>query len=410
MKLRDRQLVALDLGSSKVAALICAGGDHGRIDLRGVGVAESKGFRRDKLVHLDSAVAAIRQAVEAAERVARVPIESAVVGVAGAHIRSLNSRGGVSLGPRVREVVPEDVRRAIEAARGVSLPPEQELLHVLPQEFLLDQQNGIRDPLGLLGRRLEVNVHIVTGAATPTQNLITAVNRAGVIVQDTVLESLAAAEACLTPEERELGAVLVDGGAGSTDWVVFQHGAPRQSGMVAVGGEHFTQDIAIGLNTPLWEAERIKRAYGCASLRKMGQDILFEVASVGERPARLTSRRALCEIIEPRAQEWLALLCEDLERSGSGRLPPAGLVLTGGAAQLEGLVDLTAQVVQVPVRLGLPRGLAGASGTLVNPASATVVGLVLHANRLRQARGRQNRGVGQRLRNFFSGKGWPAGA
>lgn len=410
MMARDRQLVALDLGSSKVTALIAEAADNGRIILRGTGVADSKGFRKDTLVHLDAAVGAIRQAVETAERVAGVPIESAVVGVAGSHIRSLNSRGGVALGSRPREVVPEDIRRAIEAARAVSLPPEQELLHVLPQEFLLDQQNGIRDPLGLLGRRLEVNVHIVTGAATATQNLIAAVNRAGVLVQDTVLESLAAAEACLTPDERELGVVLVDLGAGSTDWIFFQQGAPRETGVVPIGGEHFTNDIAIGLSTPLWEAERIKRAYGFASLRGLGQDTLLEMASLGERPARVTSRRALAEIIEPRALEWLGLLREALERSGGGRLPSAGVVLTGGAAQLEGLVELTAQGLPLPVRLGLPTGLAGANGTLANPACSVVVGLALHANRLRQARRQQSAGLVHRLRNLFQGRSWAAGA
>lgn len=410
MKLADRQLVALDLGSSKVAALIAEADDNGRLTLRGTGLAESKGFRKDTLVSLHSAVEAIRQALEAAERVAGVPIETAVVGVAGPHIRSFNSRGGVSLGPRVREVQPEDIRHAIDAARAVSLPSEQELLHVLPQEFLLDQQNGIREPLGLLGRRLEVNVHIVTGAVTPTQNLIVAVNRAGVVVQDTVLEPLAAAEACLTPDERELGVVLVDLGGGSTDWILFQQGAPRASGVVPIGGEHFTNDIAVGLRTPLWEAERIKRAYGCAWLRHLGQDSLFEVASMGERPARVTSRRALCEIIEPRAQEWVGLLSEALDPHGSGHLPVAGMVLTGGAAQLDGLVELATQRLQVPVRLGLPRGLAGASGTLGNPACATVVGLALHANRVRQARARQRPGWWPRLRDLFNGKSWAAGA
>lgn len=408
MKPRDRLLAALDLGSSKVSALVAEAGENGRLTLRGSGLAESKGFRRDTLVHLQSAVEAIRQAVEAAEQAASTTVESVVVGVAGAHLRSLNSRGGVSLGPRPREVQAEDIRRAIEAARAVSLPPEQELLHVLPQEFLLDQQNGIRDPLGLLGRRLEVNVHIVTTASTPTQNLISAVNRAGLVVEDTVLEPLAAAEACLTPDERELGAVLVEVGAGSTDWIVFQHGTPRASGLVPIGGEHFTNDIAIGLRTPLYEAERIKRAYGCASLRGISQDSLLEVASIGERPGRVASRRALGEIVEPRAQEWLALLREALERCEWGALPAAGLVFTGGAAQLEGLVELAGQVLQAPVRLGLPKGLAGAASTLANPACSTGVGLLLHANRLRQARRQQNAGVFYRLRRFFGGKDWAA--
>lgn len=409
MKAADRYLLGLDLGSSQVTALIGEVSPSEEISLRGVGVAESKGFRRDILVHLGSAVEAIRQAVEAAERTAAFGVESAVVGMAGAHIRGLNSRGGVSLGARAREVTVEDVRRAVEAARGVSLPPEQELLHVLPQEFLLDQQNGIRDPQGLLGRRLEVNVHIVTGGSTATQNLIAAVNRAGLLVEDTVLESLAAAEACLTSDEKELGVVLVDMGAGSSDWIAFRHGAPRASGIVPIGGEHFTNDIAIGLRAPLWEAERLKRAHGCAWLRGMEEDPLLEVAGMGGRPARSVSLRTLCEIIEARAQEWLALLGEELTRSeGGGGLPPAGVVLTGGGAQLTGLVELAAHGLQVPVRLGLPKGLKGANGTLANPACATAVGLLVHASRLRRARQAQNSGVLRKVRNLFNGKGWAA--
>jgi len=408
VKSRPELLTALDVGTSKISVLIAEAGESGQLELRGTGMAESKGFRRDTLVHLNSAVESIRQAVEAAERAAGVPIESAAIGVAGSHIRSLNSRGGVSLGPRPREVEPEDVRRAINAARGVSLPAEQELLHVLPQEFLLDQQNGIRDPLGLLGRRLEVDIHIVTAAATATQNLISAVNRAGLLVADTVLEPLAAAEACLTTDERELGSVLVDVGAGSTDWIAFHHGTPRTSGMVPIGGEHFTHDIAIGLRAPLWEAERLKRGQGSASLRGVGQDSLLEISSLGDRPPRVTSRRALCEIIEPRAQEWALLLRQDLERSDGGQLPAAGVVLTGGGAQLDGLIDLASQVLGVPVRLGLPRGLQGANATLSNPACATPVGLLLHINRLRQARRRQNGGMFSRLRGLLAGKGWAA--
>lgn len=408
MKPRRELLTALDVGTSKISVLIAEAGEGGQLELRGSGMAESKGFRRDALVHLNAAVESIRQAVEAAERVAGVPIESAAVGVAGSHIRSLNSRGGVTLGPRPREVEPEDVRRVINAARGVSLPAEQELLHVLPQEFLLDQQNGIRDPLGLLGRRLEVDIHIVTAAAAATQNLISAVNRAGLLVADTVLEPLAAAEACLTTDERELGSVLVDIGAGSTDWIAFHHGTPRTSGMVPIGGEHFTHDIAIGLRAPLWEAERLKRGHGSASLRGVGEDSLLEISSIGDRPSRVTSRRALCEIIEPRAQEWALLLRQDLGRSDGGQLPAAGVVLTGGGAQLDGLADLTSHVLGVPVRLGLPHGLQGAKATLANPACATPVGLLLHTNRLRQARRRQNGSVFSRLRGLFNGKGWAA--
>jgi cell division protein FtsA len=410
MKESGRHFIGLDVGSNKVAVLVCEDRDDGRLHLCGSGHAESRGFRKDALINFNAAVEAVREAVEAAERASGVVIEAATIGIAGRHIRSLNSRGGVPLGPRVREVEPDDIRRAVEAARGVTLPPDQELLHVLPQEFLLDQQDGLRDPRGLLGKRLEVNVHIVTAASVATQNLIAAVNRAGVVVEDTVYEPLAAAEAVLTPDERELGVVLVDIGGGSTDWISFEHGAPRTSGLVPIGGEHFTSDIAIGLHTPLWEAERVKRAHGCASLAGISQDTLFEVAGMGERPARVVSRRALGEILEPRAQEWLMLLRDSLERSGLTRLPPAGLVLTGGAAQLEGLGELAAQTLGVSTRLGLARGLVGANGTLANPGCAAVVGLVLHARRLRQAAAQHNSGLVNRLRNFFNGRTRALGA
>ena len=410
MKANGRHLVSLDVGSSKVAVLLCEIGQDGRVYLRGSGLADSKGFRKDTLINFNAAVEAIRQAVEAAENASGVTLESAVIGVAGRHIRSLNSRGGVSLGPRTREVDADDLRRAIEAARGVSLPPEQELLHVLPQEFLLDEEKGLRDPLGLLGKRLEVNVHIITTESTATQNLIAAVNRAGIIVEDTVFEPLAAAEACLTPDERELGVVLVDLGGGSTDWIVFEQGAPRTTGMVPVGGEHFTNDLAVGLRTPLWEAERLKRAHGCASTASLGQDTLFEAAGMGERPARVVSRRALCDILEPRAQEWLALLRDSIERAGCARLPAGGIVLTGGGAQLEGLTELTGQALGVPARLGLPKGLVGANATLSNPACSTAVGLSLHARRLRQAQKEQSGGLVSRLRNLVTGTVWAARA
>jgi cell division protein FtsA len=408
MKVGDA-VAAIDLGSSKITALLSAATGNGSLELRGAGVAESKGFRRDTLVSLEAAVEAIRQAVERAEEAAGWTVSSAVVGVAGSYIRGVNSRGGVQLGPRPREVTAEDVHRAIEVARSVTLPADQEVLHVVPQEFLLDNHTGIRDPLGLLGRRLEVNVHIVTGASMATQNLVTAVNRSGIVVEDTVLEPLAAADACLTEDERELGVVLADVGAGSTDWLVFQHGSLRQSGVVPVGGEHFTHDIAIGLRVPLYEAERIKRAYGCAALASLGPDSLLEVAGLADRPPRVTSRRALGEILEPRAVELLALLRDDLERSGTTELPPAGLVLTGGGAQLEGLVELAAREFQIPARVGLPQGLAAAAGTLSNPASAVAVGLLFHAHRLRIARRRQQEaGPWGRLRHFFQSKGWAA--
>lgn len=408
MKASDRILAALDLGSSKVCALICEADGDGRIHLRGAGEAESKGFRKGTLVSLDAAVSALRQAVEAAEASAGVTLESAFIGVAGNHIKGINSRGGITLGPRPREVTLEDVRRAVEAARAISLPAEREVLHVLPQEFFLDHQNGLRDPVGMLGTKLEVNVHIVTADALALQNLVAAVNRAGVLVLDTVLEPLASALACLSPDEQELGALLVDIGGGTTEWIVYEHNAPRLMGVVPVGGEHFTNDIAIGLRVPLWEAERLKRVGGCAGLRWLKEETLLDVDGAG---GRVVSRRVLCEIIEARASELFTLLRDDLARSGFEGQLGAGGVLTGGGAQLNALAELGAHILQLPVRVARPTGVLGvaapaaAAHTLKSPAYATPIGLILHGNRIRQLRQRQAGGVLGRLKSFWQRKG-----
>lgn len=408
MKPCDRYLVGLDLGSSKVCALVCEAAADGRLHLRGLGQAASKGFRKGALTNLEAASGAIRQALELAESAVGVAIESAVIGVSGAHIKGINSRGGITLGYRPQEVALEHVRRAIEAARAISLPEDREVLHVLPQDFLLDQQTGIRNPVGMLGMKLEANVHVVTGTVAATQNLVSTVNSAGVLVLDTVFEPLAAAEACLTADERDLGVLLVDIGGGTTEWMVYAQGASRETGVILVGGEHFTNDIAIGLRIPLWEAERLKRSSGCAGLRWLRQDALVEVASNNERPARVVSRRALCEILEARAYELFFLIREELVRSGYDRQLGAGVVLTGGGAQLEALPELATQVLQLPARVGKPNGVLGEPHMLKSPAYATAVGLVLHGNRIRQLRQQKNTGLLARLRNLWQRQGWPA--
>lgn len=410
MKQPERYLAGLDLGSSKICVLVCEIEDN-RVHLRGLGVAESRGFRKGALVSLEAAVSALREALESAEAQAGVPIESALIGVAGSHIKGIHSRGGITLGHRPREVALEDVRRAIEAARAVSLPEGREVLHVLPQEFFLDQQNGLRDPVGLLGTKLEVNVHIVTADVLATQNLVAAVNHAGVLVLDTVFEPLASAEACLTADERELGVLLMDIGGGTTEWMVYEHNAPRVTGVVPVGGEHFTHDIAVGLRTPLWEAERLKREYGCAGLRWLRSDRLLDLASSG---GRVASRRALTEITEARAVELLGLVRGELLRGSYDGQLGAGVVLTGGGAQLEALAELAEHVFQLPARVGKPVGIlglttaSGAAHALKNPAHATVAGLVLHGNRIRQAQARQAGGVFGRWKSFWQRKGWAA--
>lgn len=375
--------MALDIGSAKTCALMGELTDD-EIKFIALGASDSKGLRKGQIVNLDATVSSIRRAIEELEGVAGVPVESALVGVAGGQIRGVNSRGGITLGPRPRDIQREDVRRAVDAARSVTLPEDRAILHVLPQEFLLDAQDNIRDPIGMVGQRLEVNVHLVTAPAAATQNLIAAVNRAGVVVQDTILEPLAAAEACLTPDERELGACLLDIGAGSAELIVYLGGMVRHTAAIPVGGDHFTNDLAVGLRTPIPEAEKIKREYACAWREVLQEDHAIEIASVGDRPPRTVFARMLCEIAEARAQELLALVREELLRSGLDRVIPAGLVLAGGGARLHGLPELAERMFSLPVRAGAPHGLTEMPEEIVQPEYATAVGLLVFGARARR--------------------------
>jgi cell division protein FtsA len=399
---KDRYLVGLDIGSTKTCALIGELDDEGGVKFAALGAAESKGWRKGQIVNLDLAVSSIRRAVEEAETIAGMPVESALIGVAGGHVRGVNSRGGITLGQRARDIQREDVRRAVEAARNVTLPEDREVLHVLPQEFFLDAQDNIRDPLGMVGQRLEANVHIVTASATATQNIVTAVNRAGVVVIDTVLEPLASAEASLTQDERELGCCLLDIGGGTTELIVFAGGVVRHSAAVPVGGDHFTNDLAVGLRTPIPEAEKIKREYGCAWSEVLGEDAPLEIASVGDRPPRTVFARMLCDIVEPRAQELLTLVREELRRAGLDSQIPAGLVLSGGAAHLRGLLELAEQMFALPVRLAAPRGLADMTEEVSRPEYSTAVGLVLYGARARRVAAQRPVGWKGKLKALFA--------
>src|SRR5512140_2123077 len=285
-------LTAIDVGSAKTCALVAELTDAG-LRYRGHGVADSRGSRKGVIVELDKAVASIQKAVEAAEDIAGAAVEHAIVGVGGAHVRGVNSHGGISLGTRPREIGRDEIRQAVDRARAIPLPADREILHLLPQEFILDDQAGVHDPMGMMAARLEVRVHMVTAATSATQNVITAVNRAGVHVDDTVLEPLAGADAVLRSDERELGVCLADIGAGSTDLIVFHEGAVAHTGVVPVGGDHFTNDVAVGLRTPLADAEKIKRMFGCAVVTRIPESTEIEVPSVGDRPARLMSQRLL---------------------------------------------------------------------------------------------------------------------
>jgi cell division protein FtsA len=400
---KERHIVALDIGSTKTCVLIGEQDDGGGVKFAALGAAESKGWRKGQIVNLDLAVSSIRRAVEEAETIVGVPVESAVIGVAGSHVRGVNSRGGVTLGAKPRDIQREDVRRAIEAARGVTLPEDREILHVLPQEFILDAQGNIRDAIGMVGQRLEANVHIVTASGTATQNVVTAVNRAGVRVDDTVLEPFAAAEACLTQDERELGACLLDIGGGTTDLIAYAGGVVRQTATIPVGGDHFTNDLAVGLRTPIPEAEKIKRKHACVFRELATQDIAIEIASVGDRPPRTIFARMLSEIVEPRAQELLMLIRDELRRGGLESQIPAGIVLTGGGAHLCGLPELAERIFNQPVRVALPRGLAEMSEEVSRPEYATAVGLVLYGARTRRLAGARPAGFMGKLKSMFAG-------
>jgi cell division protein FtsA len=399
---KDKYLVGLDIGSTKTCALI-AEIDEEQVKFLALGAAESKGLRKGLIVNLDSTVSSIRRAVEEAEGVAGVPVESALIGVAGAHVRGVNSRGGVTLGHRARDIEREDVRRAIEAARNITLPEDREVLHVLPHEFIVDAQVGIRDAIGMVGQRLEANVHLVTSSVAATQNLVTAANRAGILISDTVLEPLASAESCLTQDERDLGCCLLDIGGGTTEVIVYGGGVVRHTSAVPVGGDHFTNDLAVGLRTPIPEAEKIKRKHGCVSASFLLEDTAIEIASVGDRPRRTIFARMLTDIIEPRAMELLSLIRDDLQRAGLDGQIPAGFIMAGGGAKLHGLDEMAEHGFQLPVRIAEPKGLADLPELVAQPEYATVVGLVLYGAKIRRTAPPRAGNLVSKLKAMFAG-------
>src|SRR5499425_2966335 len=323
-------LAVIDVGSAKTCALVAETTDNG-LRYRGHGVAESRGSRKGVIIDLDKAVSSIQKAVETAEDVAGAPIEHAIIGIGGAHVRGINTHGGISLGTRPREIGRDEIKQAVERARAIPLPADREILHLLPQEFILDDQAGIHDPLGMMAARLEVRVHIATAATSATQNVITAVNKAGVHVDDTVFEPLAAADSVLRSDERELGVCLADIGAGSTELIVFQQGAVAHTAVLPIGGDHFTSDLSVGLCTPIIEAEKIKKLFGNTIVTLIPEGNEVEVPSVGDRPSRLISQRMVGEILEPRARELFEMLRDNLRHAGMLELCVAGFVLSGGA-------------------------------------------------------------------------------
>lgn len=397
-------VTAIDVGSAKTCALVAEVTDNG-LRYRGHGLAESRGSRKGVICDLEKAVASIQKAVEQAEDSSGTAIEHALLGVAGGHVRGVNSHGGLNFGTRAREIARDEIKSAVDKARAIPLPSDREILHLLPQDFILDDQGGVHDPLGMMAMRLEVRVHMVTAAASATQNVVTAVNRAGVQVDDTVFEPLACAEAVLRNDERELGVCLVDIGAGSSSLIVFQEGAVIHTAVIPIGGDHFTSDLSVGLCTPLVEAEKIKKMYGNVVVTLVPEANEVEVPSVGDRPSRLIPQRMVGEILEPRARELFEMLRDNLRHSGTLEACVGGVVLSGGGSRLAGIFDVAESVLRRPVRLSWPTPLPKMPSTLAEPEFATILGMALYAHRSRIARGIQDNRWSSRLMGLFAKKG-----
>jgi len=394
-------LSVIDIGSAKTCVLVGEAVDGG-LRYRSHGITESRGTRKGAIIDLEKASSVLHRAIEVAERIAGASVETAVVGVGGPLIRGLNSRGGLNLGSRPREVNRDDVRQASERARSIALPGDREMVHLLPQEYILDGQSAIRDPLGMVGTKLEVGVHVVTASTSATQNVVTAANRAGVEVSDTVFEALAAAECTLRSDERELGVALLDIGAGTTEIVCYFEGAVSHTGVVPIGGDHFTNDVAVGLRTPLVEAEKIKRLFGKAMVDGIPENTEIEVPAVGEKPSRLMPQRLLSEILEPRAQELFEHVKENLRQGGVLESLGSGLVLTGGGAKLMGLTDVAEAIVRRPARTGHPSVVGKMPVSLAEPEYATAIGMLMYAHRSRLARsGPEQNGFRAKLKALF---------
>jgi len=378
---RRSYVTALDIGTTKVAALVGEVVDSGETRVLGFGVCPSKGLRRGVVVDIESTVAAIQEAVEKAERMSGVRVKSVHVGISGSHASSVNNRGVVAVAREDKEITPEDVDRVIEASRVISLPPDREIVHVIPREFIVDGCDGIRDPVGMLGTRLEVQAHVVTGAVTSIQNLLRSVYKAGLDVEDVVLMSLASGEAVLVSAEKDLGVVLADIGGGTTDIAIFREGTLWFTSALPVGGDHVTGDIAVGLRTPIPQAEKVKIEHGVAKVDLASDDRFFEIPSVGGRGTREVSERMLASIVEPRLQEILGMLRDEVKRSGYEGIIPGGVVITGGTAAVRGLAELAADELDSPVRIGVPESVVGLSDEVNGPAFATLTGLVGCAGR-----------------------------
>ncbi|HEX8960870.1 MAG TPA: cell division protein FtsA [Geobacteraceae bacterium] len=374
----DNLIVGLDIGTTKICAIVGNVTEEG-LDIVGIGTSPSRGLRKGVVINIESTVASIKKAVEEAELMAGCEIKSVYAGIAGGHIKGFNSQGIIAI--KNREVSPEDVKRVIEAAKAIAIPMDREVIHILPQEFIIDDQDGIREPLGMSGVRLEAKVHIVTGAVASAQNIIKSCNRAGLDVADIVLEQLASSEAVLSADEKELGVALIDIGGGTTDIAIFVDGAIKHTSVLSLGGNHMTNDIAVGLRTPMAEAEKIKQKYGCCLASLVGKDETIEVPSVGGRKPRVLSRQLLAEILEPRVEEIFTLVNREIVKSGFEDMIASGVVITGGSTILEGMPELAEQIFNLPVRRGVPQQVGGLVDVVNSPVYATGTGLVVYGSK-----------------------------
>ena len=367
-------IVGLDIGTSKVVAIVGELSPDGELAIVGIGSHASNGLKKGVVVNIDSTVQSIQRAVEEAELMAGCQIHSVYAGIAGSHIRSLNSHGIVAI--KDREVFAQDIERVIDAAQAVAIPADQRILHILPQEYRIDDQDGVKEPLGMSGVRLEAKVHLVTCAVNAAQNIEKCIRRCGLEVDDIILEQLASSYAVLTEDEKELGVCMVDIGGGTTDIAIFTDGSIRHTGVIPIAGDQVTNDIAMALRTPTQHAEDIKIKYACALAKLAGAEETIKVPSVGERPPRDLSRQALAEVVEPRYEELFTLVLAELRRSGFEDMLPAGIVLTGGTSKMEGVVELAEEIFHMPVRLGAPQNISGLRDIVNNPIYATGVGLL----------------------------------
>lgn len=401
----SKMIVGLDIGTSKVVAIVGAITPEGMLEIVGIGSHPSRGLKKGVVVNIESTVQSIQRAIEEAELMAGCQIHSVYAGIAGSHIRSLNSHGIVAI--RDREVYQLDLERVIDAAQAVAIPADQKVLHILPQEYVIDTQEGIKEPLGMSGVRLEAKVHLVTCAVNASQNIEKCIRRCGLEVEDIILEQLASSYAVLTDDERELGVCLVDIGGGTTDIAIFTEGAIRHTGVIPIAGDQVTNDIAMALRTPTQNAEEIKIKYACALTQLAGADETIKVPSVGDRPPRDLSRQALAEVVEPRYDELFTLVQAELRRSGFEDMIAAGIVLTGGTSKMEGVVELAEEIFHTPVRIGSPQDVHGLTDIVRNPIYSTGVGLLQYGLKqqnggaIKGSKAQSPAGAFDRVKNWF---------